>query len=169
MRGFVVLLIGMSTLISCHEINEVSSIDPVNWNKRTVDISLSDSLNEGSTYLSVYSQIYSQSEHITHDLTATVSMRNTSSTDTLYVLNAEYFDTKGKSVRRYFNKSIYVAPLETVAIVIDEHNSEGGTGGNFIFDWKNKSGASTPLFEGVFISTKGQQGLSFTTVGTRVK
>jgi len=169
MRWIVLLLFFGVTFVSCDEVKEVSSINPINWNKRTVSYSLNDSLEVGKTYLSVYSQIYSQSEHITHDLTATVSMRNTSSRDTLYILNAEYFDTKGSPVRRYFNKPIYLVPMETAAIVIDEHNSEGGTGGNFIFDWKINKKASTPLFEGVFISTKGQQGLSFTTQGKAIK
>ncbi|MCL5246033.1 DUF3124 domain-containing protein [Cellulophaga sp. 20_2_10] len=150
---------------SCIEPKETTTASTVDWNKRSVDYRVSDSLNLGKTYLSVYSQVYSQSEHTTHDLTATINMRNTSNTDTLYILQAEYYNTAGKSIRNYNKKPIYIAPMESVAIVIDEHNIEGGTGGNFIFDWKIAKETSAPLFEGVFISTKGQQGLSFVTQG----
>ncbi|EWH14098.1 hypothetical protein KLA_05492 [Cellulophaga geojensis KL-A] len=163
MRSFVLLLI--FAVVSCTEHKDVNTLSTVNWDKRSVGFKIPDSLKTGKTYLSVYSQVYSQSEHTTHDLTATINMRNTSSTDTLYIIKAEYFNTVGKSIRNYAKKPIYIAPMESVAIVIDEHNKEGGTGGNFIFNWKISKLSSNPLFEGVFISTKGQQGLSFVTQG----
>ncbi|MDO6492169.1 MULTISPECIES: DUF3124 domain-containing protein [unclassified Cellulophaga] len=165
MKNVVLLLVLVITFGSCTESKETTAASTVNWKKRNVDYKISDSLKSGKTYLSVYSQVYSQSEHTTHDLTATVNMRNTSNTDTLYILNAEYFNTAGKLIRNYNSKPIYVAPMESVAIVIDEHDKEGGTGGNFVFNWKINKLTSKPLFEGVFISTKGQQGLSFVTQG----
>ncbi len=132
-----------------------------------IDFEVPDSLIAGRTYLSVYSEIYSQTEHRTSNLTATVSLRNTSATDSVFVLSAEYFDTGGTIIRNYLDRPIYLLPLETVEIVIDQVDSKGGTGGNFIFDWRMKEGSSEPLFEGVMISTYGQQGLSFTTQGVR--
>lgn len=156
-------------LFSCEKPKTISSIDPVNWGNRMARVKTGDSLERGSTYLSVYSQIYSLSEHKTHDLTATISMRNTNRSDTIYIGRAEYFDTGGKLIRTYFDQPIYLAPMETVEIVIDEADREGGTGANFMFDWMVHPNANTPLFEGVMISTSGQQGLSFTTEGKRVK
>ena len=147
----------------------MSSIDTVNWEKRKVNIEPKDSLIIGSTYLSVYSQIYSLDEHKTHDLTVTVSMRNINKTDTIYLNKAEYFDTHGNSIRTYFDFPIYLKPMETVEIIIDEIDGEGGTGGNFVFDWKVKQNSLTPFFEGVMISTSGQQGLSFTTHGVQIE
>jgi hypothetical protein len=156
-------------MFSCEYENEFSEVKAENWKSRAVKTALYDSLVDGTTFLSVYSQIYSQSEHRKHDLTATISMRNTSASDTIYLDHAEYYDTHGKSIHSYFDKTIYVAPLETVEIVINEADQAGGTGGNFIFDWKKKPETSEPLFECVMISTSGQQGLSFTTVGKRIK
>lgn len=163
---FIFLII---LLPSCSEEVEISSIHPVNWGKRTVNYALPDSLIEGTTYLSVYSEIYSQTEQRTHDLTATVSLRNANRTDTVFIDKAEYFDTKGNFIRTYFDKTIYIAPMETVEIIIDESDDKGGTGANFLFDWRIKEGANEPIFEGVMISTYGQQGLSFTTEGKRIK
>ena len=154
---------------SCNNNKSVSSVNPVNWQKRTVTKSLDTTLLPGRTYLSVYSEIYSQTEHTTHNLTATVSMRNTNLEDTIYVEHAEYFDTKGHSIRNYFDNTIFIAPMETVEIVIDEDDGAGGTGANFLFDWKIKASSNEPLFEGVMISTSGQQGLSFTTQGVRIQ
>lgn len=163
--GIVVLLL----FAGCSEDKELSSVDPVNWDKRTVKLNPMDSMVVGETYLSVYAQIYSQTEHSTHDLTATVSMKNMNSSDTVYISKAQYFDTKGKRIRTYFDKPIYIAPMETVEIIIDEDDRKGGTGANFLFEWQVEEGVIEPYFEGVMISTTGQQGLSFTTQGKRIK
>ena len=165
-------IFGMLSLVlfvqACKEKVEMSSINPVNWDKRTINYELSDSLTNGTTYLSVYSQIYSQTEHKTRNLTAIVSIRNTNKTDTVFIKKAEYFNTKGKRIRTYFDGTILIAPMETVEIVIDEEDREGGTGANFLFNWATKPNSNAPFFEGVMVLTSGTQGLSFTTQGKRV-
>lgn len=169
MKKFIVLFAVALVFTSCEQEKEISSINPENWSKRNVTINAKDSLDYGKSYLSIYSQIYSSTEHKTHNLTAMVSLRNTSDTDTIYVLKAEYFDTHGTSLRNYFNHPIYLAPLETTEIIIDEMDVEGGTGSNFIFEWNAPKNCPEPLFEGVMNSTVGQQGLSFTTQSRRIK
>ncbi|UZR93033.1 DUF3124 domain-containing protein [Chondrinema litorale] len=166
-NSLVLLAFFISTLFACEKDKEISSFNPVNWNKRSIELTQTDSLIKGSTYLSVYSEIYSMSEHRTHTLTATVSMRNISSTDTVYVFHAEYYNTKGDLIRTYFDKPIFLQPLETVEIIIDEDDKDGGTGANFIFDWATKNDKIKPYFEAVMISESGQQGISFTTQGIK--
>ncbi|CAH8286368.1 uncharacterized protein DUF3124 [Mariniflexile fucanivorans] len=161
----VALIIISLFIYSCDESKVVSSIDATNWKKRTVTHSLSDSLVHGKTYLSVYSQIYSETEHRIHSLTATVSLRNININDTIFINKAIYYDTHGKAIRTYFDNPIYIAPMETVEIIIDESDKEGGTGANFLFDWSVKPNLNEPFFESVMISTSGQQGISFTTQG----
>tara|TARA_R110002049_G_scaffold63_14_gene434 strand:- start:8323 stop:8835 length:513 start_codon:yes stop_codon:yes gene_type:complete len=161
-------LIGL-IIVSCNKKKEISSINQENWGKRTINISNKDSLEYGKSYLSIYSQIYSMSEHKKHNLTAMISLRNTSDLDSIYILKAEYFDTHGKSIRKYFDFPIFLAPMETTEIIIDEIDVTGGTGSNFIFEWKIPKNSSEPLFEGVMTSTMGQQGLSFTTHAKRIK
>lgn len=165
--GTTLLIIGV-LLYSCTDKKEVSSINTENWKKRTIDFALSDSLESGVTYLSIYSQIYGITEHRLFDLTATISMRNTNRYDSVYIRKSEYYNTKGELIRTYFNKPIFIGPMETVEIVIDEIDREGGTGGNFIFEWATKRKSNEPIFESVMISTSGQQGLSFTTQGVKI-
>jgi len=156
-------------LLGCNERKEISSINPENWSKRAINLSPKDSLEFGKSYLSVYSQIYSITEHRTHNLTSMISMRNTSESDTIYLLRAEYYDTYGKSVRKYFDSPIFLAPMETTEIIIDEIDVSGGTGSNFILEWKIPKNCPEPIFEGIMTSTMGQQGLSFTTQAKRIK
>lgn len=169
MKKFILLSFVTLLLFGCMEEKQISSINPENWSKRKITLNIKDSLEYGKSYLSIYSQIYSSSEHKTHNLTAMVSLRNTSDIDTIYILKAEYFDTHGTSLRSYFNHPIYLAPLETTEIIIDELDVEGGTGSNFIFEWNAPKDCPEPLFEGVMNSTVGQQGLSFTTQSRRIK
>ncbi|MEA1786303.1 DUF3124 domain-containing protein [Arenibacter sp. GZD96] len=166
--GILSFVIGLCSF-SCDQRSELSSVNAVNWKQRAKALPHSDSLSLGTTYLSVYSQIYSATEHRTQDLTATISMRNTSLKDSLYVVNARYYNTQGLLIRIYFDEPIFLEPMETVAIVIDELDKQGGTGANFVFDWGIKTNAPEPLFEAVMISTSGQQGLSFTTQGQRIQ
>ncbi len=167
---FILYLLTFILIFSCNNPNqEISSINSENWSKRAIKTPALDSLIYGKTYLSIYSQIYSQSEHKTHNLTAMVSLRNTSVKDTIYLLKAEYFDTHGKTVRTYFDQTIYLAPLETTEIIIDEKDISGGTGSNFIFEWEIPKNCPEPLFEGIMNSTMGQQGLSFVTQGHRIE
>lgn len=169
MKKIILLLSVVIVLASCLQEKEISSIHPENWSKRKITMKVQDSLEYGKSYLSIYSQIYSSSEHKTHNLTAMVSLRNTSDVDTIYLSKAEYFDTHGVSLRNYFSHPIYLAPLETAEIIIDEMDIEGGTGSNFIFEWQAPKDCPEPLFEGIMNSTVGQQGLSFTTQSRRIK
>ena len=125
-----------------------------------------DSLKiNGKTYLSVYSEVYSYSEHTTHNLTSTISLRNRDAKHPVYIEKATFYDTKGKALHEYVTRPFALAPMETVHIVINEKDEEGGTGANFIFEWATEQNTITPLFEAVMISTQGQQGLSFVTYG----
>ncbi len=169
MKPYLFIAAIIFSVLSCENKQEISSINPENWSKRTADISQKDSLEYGKSYLPVYSQIYSISQHQKFNLTAMISLRNTSEKDTIYLLKATYFNTHGAAIRSYFDKPIYLAPMETTEIVIDELDIEGGTGSSFIIEWKTPKGCPEPLFEGVMNSLQGTQGLSFITVAKRIE
>lgn len=156
-------------LLSCEQEKEKSSVSPENWADRSVDLTAEDSLYHAKTYLPVYSEIYSFSENQTNVLTVTVSLRNTNTKAPVFIKKASYYNAQGSLVRTYFEKPIYLKPLETVEIIIDETDTEGGVAGNFLFEWAtNGKQVNDPFFEAVMISTRGQQGLSFTTHGIKL-
>lgn len=165
------LLILLSLFTSCEPgpARQVTSIPSEDWTKRQATFSPTDSLLSGSTYLSSYSQIYTKQGKETSSLTGTISMRNINLKDTIYIERAHYHRTDGEQLRNYFDKPIYLAPLETVEIIIAEEDMEGGTGDNFVFEWSKPPGTHDPFFEGVFISVYGQLGISFATRGIRIE
>jgi hypothetical protein len=162
---YFILFFLSATTISCTGDQQEEPSPKYNFSKHEVKPNLLSQLEKGSTYLSVYSEIYSNTEKRTHSLTVTVSIRNTSNTKDIYIAKADYYDTHGELMTSYIKNPIKVIPLETIEIVIDKSQTHGGTGGNFIFEWAKDSTASNPIFEGVMISTSGQQGISFTTQG----
>ena len=165
------LLVSSLLLVTACEPGEqsVSSVDPNDWAARRATLPADSALTQGATYLSSYSQIYTETEHRLFDLTGTISIRNINLRDTIYLRRAAYYDTQGQLVRDYFTAPIYLAPMETVSIIIDMRDRTGGTGDNFYFEWSTPREVHEPLFEGVYISTYGQQGISFSTRGVRVE
>ncbi|QRM90874.1 DUF3124 domain-containing protein [Lacinutrix sp. WUR7] len=165
MKNVLLLSAVVLFLLGCDQQEKKDALPSNNWESIKWNKPLSDSLERGATYLSVYSQVYSTTEHKTHDLTATVSIRNINKRDTIFVQNAKYYDTKGDLIRTYFEAPIFVKPMQAIEIVIAEKDKSGGTGANFVFDWLVPDNAQEPYFEAVMITTYGQQGLSFTTQG----
>ena len=155
-------------LFSCNEPQEKPISKNIDQEERKAKLSASDSLYTGKSYLPVYSQIYHHEAQKTVNLTITVSLRNVSASDTLFLKSAKLFDTAGQEVKQYLNHPVYLTPMETVEVVIAEMDTAGGTGGNFIFDWAIGDQNNPPLFEAVMISTLGQQGISFTSRAVRI-
>jgi len=58
--------------------------------------------------------------------------------------------------------------METVEIIIEEHNVECNCGANFVVDWAMENDINPPLFQAVMISPYELQGLAFTTRGVRI-
>lgn len=169
MKNIFKILVITIIVSACNE-NETDKYPTkqADWKTKQSKIDNFEDFSQGKTYLPVYSHIYHLHENRTFDLTITASIRNISLTDTVYILKADYFNTVGKNVRNYVKAPIYLSPLETLEIVINEKDFEGGSGANFIFEWAAKDNKMKPLFEAVMISTYGQQGLSFTTRGVEI-
>ena len=144
---FLSFALSMGFFVSCENYNSQTETVTTSFEKRITTISDFDSLESGTSYLSVYSQIYGKTEERIYDLTATVSLRNTSEKETLYIHSAEYFNTQGKLIKEYVSKSVEIRPLETIEIVIHENDAKRGTGANFIFDWSIDKSAPEPIFE----------------------
>ncbi len=118
-------------------------------------------------YVPIYSDIYNKTKDYRFLLTATLSIRNTSPKDSLFIKNADYYNTQGDFVRSYIKQPIYLKPLESIEYVIEEKDTLGGSGANFLITWgANKT--IKPIFQGVMVGISGQQGFAFTTDGVVV-
>lgn len=164
----IFLFIFILNLLACENEPKTIQFKPVDWQDKTIDFNVTPAYESGTSYLSVYSDIFDHSDEMKHLLTATVSMRNTSMTDTLFILSADYYNTKGEAIRSYADRPIFIEPLETLEIVIPRLDISGGSGANFIFDWAIRKNKHEPIFEAVMVWTTGNQGISFVTQGKKL-
>lgn len=168
MRNIFKIIFLLLIFISCNREKEINPLEQKDLGSRKSEIKNYNDFVQGKTYLPVYSHIYHIQENRTFDLAITISIRNVSMTDSIYILKADYYNTNGDNIRQYLKNPIYLKPMETVEIIIAEQDDEGGSGANFVFSWAIKNDKNLPLFEAVMISTYGQQGLSFSTRGVQV-
>jgi hypothetical protein len=169
MKRLFSIIIILLLSISCREVKKPSSLDRVNWEKRMAKLNPLDSTEKGSTFLSIYSQIYLRTINDQAQLTTTVSIHNPNLDHQIYIDKAVYYNTAGEPIRTYFEETIYINPMETVQIIIDGIDNQGGTGANFVFDWQIKPGINEPIMEAIMISTYSSQGISFVTSGKKIK
>ncbi len=168
MRKIIRIIFLSLVFLSCQSETDKNLDQQVDWESRKSEIVDFNDYIQGKTYLPVYSHIYHIHEHKTFDLTITISIRNVSMTDSVYILKADYYNTVGTNVRQYLKVPVFLMPLETVEIIIEDRDMEGGSGANFIFDWAMENDKNPPLFEAVMISPYEQEGLAFTTRGVRI-
>lgn len=134
---------------------------------RRVNAAIVDSLIR-QVYVPIYSDIYNQTRDTRTMLTATLSIRNTSIRDSLFVSRIDYYNTQGDLVRSYIDSPIYLKPMESIDYVIEQQDNSGGSGANFLIDWYSKKQLN-PLFQAVMVGGLGAQAFSFTTDGIELE
>ncbi len=121
-------------------------------------------------YVPIYSDIYLSNQNPNSLLTATLSIRNTSSMDSLFVSKIDYFNTDGNLVRNYIKNPISLPPMATINYVVEKDDTSGGAGANFIVVLSAKNENIKPLIQAVMIGENGNnQGFAFSTDGYSIK
>lgn len=120
-------------------------------------------------YIPIYSDIYIDSNNREHLLTATLSIRNTSFNDTLYISKIDYYNTEGTLVKNYIDKTISLNPMGSVNYVIEKEDTSGGSGANFIVELSAKNANIKPLIQAIMVGQFNNKSFSFSTDGYSVK
>ncbi len=120
-------------------------------------------------YVPIYSHIYHGDREQRFLLTGILSVRNTDTKHSITLISADYYDTEGKLVRDYLSKPFTLGPLRSTRFIVKASDMSGGSGANFLVQWKAETEVNTPILEGVMIGTAGGQGISFTSRGQAIK
>ena len=114
-----------------------------------------------AAYVPVYSHIYYDGGR-PYLLEATLSIRNVDPNEAIYVGVADYYDTDGKLSRKMLDRLIKLDPLQTIELLIERHDSSGGSGANFIIEWHAADrSVHPPLIEAVMVGRSGTNAISF--------
>jgi hypothetical protein len=123
-------------------------------------------LFKGQTvYVPVYSHIYSGDREQPFYLAATLSIRNTDLKQAITLTAVDYYDSEGKFLKHYLETPLTLNAMASKRYVVHESDKSGGSGAKFIVRWQSNQPVAEPLIEAVMISTKTQQGISFTSRG----
>ncbi|MDH3201631.1 MAG: DUF3124 domain-containing protein [Myxococcales bacterium] len=121
----------------------------------------------------VYVPIYS---HIYHDggrpylLEATLSVRNADVESPVYLSSIHYYDTNGRLSRKYVDRLIRLAPLQTIEFLVERHDVTGGSGANFIVEWRaSDTFVEAPFIEAIMVGRSGTNAISFVSLGRELK
>jgi len=127
-------------------------------------------LSSGQTvYVPAYSHIYSGNREFPFLLTVTLSIRNIDPKHPITVSAVDYYDTKGAVKKKYLDAPFVLAPFESTRYVVPEKDKSGGSGANFIVEWRSEKTINAPIIESIMIGTQSQQGISFTSRGQAIK
>lgn len=127
-------------------------------------------LLKGQTvYVPAYSHIYYGDREQSLLLAVTLSIRNTDPDHAITLTKVDYYDSDGKLLKNYLDKEIKLGAMASIRYIIKESDKSGGSGANFIVQWKSDGKATEPIVETVMISTNTQQGISFTSRGQAIK
>ena len=126
------------------------------------DIALS---NGQTVYVPIYSHIYSGLKGRPFSLAATLSIRNTDARHAITLVSVKFYDSDGKLVKEYLENPAELKAMASTRYILTEAETGGGSGANFLVQWKSKAKVNSPLIEGVMIGTRSGQGISFVSRG----
>lgn len=123
-------------------------------------------LSTGQTvYVPIYSNIYAGPRNQPVFLTATLSVRNADPTRSIVIESVKYFGSQGQLLKDYLKSPLTLGPLGSTHMVVDESDESGGPGAKFIVIWKSGGAVNTPVIQGIMVTTRSGQGISFVTDG----
>lgn len=122
-------------------------------------------------YVAAYSDLYYTEGKDKFHCTVVLSLRNISTTDTLYFTTADYYDSHGKQLRNYLqNETLVLKPLESAEFIVEKKEKQGGVGANFIVEYGTQSTPKNKaLIEAINIGNFSQHGFSFKSQAILIK
>jgi hypothetical protein len=146
-------------------VGELTRLPPIFPDEETSPLPKTPKIGQEQTiFVPAYSHVYTRTgqEYL---LAITLSIRNTSFTDSILLTSVRYYDTKGSLVKKYSKKVLQIPPLATAEFFVQDEDTSGGSGANFIVKWNAIQGVSEPVIEAVMIGTTSGQGISLISPG----
>jgi len=132
-------------------------------------LSNSDKRFEDIVYVPIYSDIYFDLVNQNLLISATLSIRNTSIQDSLFISVIDYYNTEGVLVRKFIDQPIALSPMASVNYVIEKEDSDGGPGANFIVNLYSENPNIKPLIQAVMVGSHSNKAFAFATDGYSIE
>lgn len=160
--------VGMVGLSGCEKPSHDPNIlysenheDPIKKLETDTNVSERHFAFQQEFYVPIYSDIYVDEDNPKVLLSATLSIRNTSLTDSLYVTKIDYYNTTGDFVRPYLTKPLELPPMGTLNYIVEKMDDTGGAGANFVVNIETDNKESLPVIEAIMIGSYSNKGFAF--------
>ncbi len=166
-----------SYVLTLHVLFVLFSCEPSNPNLDTEGVDQLESLEvdhalekgemayQDIVYVPIYSDIYIDVQNPKSLLAATLSIRNTSFEDSLFLSKIDYYNTDGHLVKSFIDRQLSLPPMATLNYVIEREDDTGGPGANFIVSISSRNKDVQPLIQAVMVGDYSNKGFSFITYG----
>jgi hypothetical protein len=114
-----------------------------------------------TTYVPIYSSLSVADRARPVDMVVTLSLRNISLDQTVVVSTIDYYDSDGEPLRSYLEGTHSLGPMQSAEFVIARDDRTGGSGANFLVEWRSGSSHEDLVVEAVHHGRDGAVGLSF--------
>ena len=119
----------------------------------------------GAVYVPLYASLYVGGSRSLKNLSATLSLRNTSADKALIVTSVTYFDGNGKAVVELLDVPHVLAPMATAEFYTDQSGTSGGPVAAVIVGWGAETSIAPLLIEAVILGNYGAKSISFVSRG----
>ena len=160
---FTMLLLVMG----CNNAEPYSRAHYPNHNYHFVSVDKTSFNSVEEYYVPVYSSIYGHTGKNEFLLSATLSIRNTGFTDSLYISKIDYYDSEGKLLKKYLDSTVLLKPMASMEVVVASSEKEGGAGANFVVECLGNNILNEPLIQSVM--TTGDLRVGFTAEAVKIK
>lgn len=119
-------------------------------------------------YVPIYSHVYEgQGKEL--QLSCTLSIRNTDPKHKMTLSGIHYYNTEGKLIKEYLESPVELAALGTANYFVQQSDTTGGSGANFIVEWVADEPVLAPVIESVMMVRSGTGMTSFVRSATVLK
>lgn len=154
-------------IIGCNNSNQYSRAHYPNHNYHFVSVDKNSFNSVAQYYVPVYSSIYGHTGKNEFLLSATLSIRNTGFTDSLYISKIDYYDSEGKLLKKYLDSTVLLKPMASMEVVVASDEKQGGAGANFVVECLGNNILNEPLIQTVM--TTGDLRIGFTAEAVKIK
>lgn len=118
-----------------------------------------------TVFVPAYSEIFNGQDERRVALAVTLAIHNTDLQTPIIIQSVRYYDTNGQLVHDFVDTPLALTALASTGFLIEESDTAGGWGSNFIVEWVAEAPVHEPVIEAVMISTRNASGLSMISPG----
>ena len=168
MFRFILYFLVVCAVISCDNKKGDSTIHYPSKQYEHISVDTSKTTFKNTIYVPIYSHVYIINGTRPLYLAATLSIRSTDFSDSIFVSKVDYYNSKGQLIKKYLDKTLLLKPMHSAEFIVEENNTEGGAGAFFLISSSASKPVNDLLVQAIMTSQASNVAISFKTEGIKL-